>query len=58
MGLLDSSTLTVNAMLTTRGRELLSNEGSINHIIFKCSKLEIHRIILSSKPSYIISIFL
>ena len=30
MGLLDSSTLTVNAMLTTRGRELLSNEGSVS----------------------------
>ena len=30
MGLLDSSTLTVNAILTTRGRELLSTEGDID----------------------------
>ena len=30
MGVLDSSTLTVNAILTTRGRELLSRKGNIN----------------------------
>ena len=30
MGVLDSSTLTVNAILTTRGRELLSTNGTVD----------------------------
>jgi len=41
MGLLDSSTLTVNAVLTTRGRELLSTEGNINITQFALSDEEI-----------------
>ena len=41
MGLLDSSTLTVNAMLTTRGRELLSNEGSVDITHFALGDEEI-----------------
>ena len=41
MGILDSSTLTVNAILTTRGRELLSREGNININKFALSDEEI-----------------
>mgnify|MGYP003122773549 CR=1 FL=1 len=41
MGLLDSSTLTVNAMLTTRGRELLSTEGNLDITQFSLSDEEI-----------------
>jgi hypothetical protein len=41
MGLLDSSTLTVNAILTTRGRELLSTNGSVDITKFALSDEEI-----------------
>ncbi len=41
MGLLDSSTLTVNAILTTRGRELLSTKGSVDITKFALSDEEI-----------------
>ena len=41
MGILDSSSLTVNAILTTRGRELLSREGNININKFALSDEEI-----------------
>jgi len=41
MGLLDSSTLTVNAILTTRGRELLSTEGDIDITKYALSDEEI-----------------
>ena len=41
MGVLDSSTLTVNAILTTRGRELLSRKGNINITKFALGDEEI-----------------
>ena len=41
MGLLDSSTLTVNAILTTRGRELLSTNGTVDITKFALSDEEI-----------------
>lgn len=41
MGVLDSSTLTVNAILTTRGRELLSTNGTVDITKFALSDEEI-----------------
>ncbi len=41
MGVLDSSTLTVNATLTTRGRELLSTNGTVDITKFALSDEEI-----------------
>ena len=43
MGLLDNSSITVNAILTTRGREMLSRGGDLNITKFALSDEEIDR---------------
>ena len=49
MGVLDSSTLTVNAILTTRGRELLSTNGTVDITKFALSDEEIDYTLHDSK---------